>query len=66
MVANKLTLNISKSNVILINAKNNKAYRLLTFKSLGSASLSQFLITKCAKYLGVTFEKSFSFDLHIT
>ena len=55
MAANKLTLNTSKSNVILINAKNNKACSLLTSKLLNNAALPEFLITKCAKYLGVTF-----------
>ena len=56
---------MSKSNVILINAENNKAYSLLTSKSLDNAALSEFLITKCTKYLGVTFHNSLPFDLHI-
>ena len=65
MVANKLTLNLSKSNVILINAKNNKACSVLTSEPLDNAALTKFLITKCDKYLGVTFDDSLSFDLQI-
>ena len=65
MIANKLTLNMSKSNVVLINAKNNKMCSLLTSEPLDNAVLPEFLITKCAKYLGVTFDNSLSFKLHI-
>ena len=65
MVANKLTLIISNSNVILISAKNNKACCLLTFEPLYNAVLLEFLITKCAKFSGVTFDNSLLFDLHI-
>ena len=50
MVANKLTLNMSKSNVILMNAKNNKACSVLTSEQLDNSALPEFLITKCAKY----------------
>ena len=64
MIANKLTLNMSKSNV-LINVKNNKMCSLLTSEPLDNAVLPVFLITKCAKYLGVTFDNSLSFKLHI-
>ena len=64
-VANKLTLNMSKSNVILINAKSSKACSLLTSEPLDIAALPKFLKTKCAKYLRVTFDNSPSFDLHI-
>ena len=64
MIANKLTLNMSKSNVVLINAKNNKMCSLLTSEPLDNAVLSEFLFTKCAKYLGVTFDNSLSFKLH--
>ena len=55
---------MSKSNV-LINAKNNKMCNLLTSEPLGNAVLPEFLITKCAEYLGVTFDISLSFKLHI-
>ena len=55
---------MSKSNVILINAKSNKACSVLTSETLNNAVLSEFLLTKCAKYLGVTFDDSLSFDLH--
>ena len=39
MVANKSTLNMSKSNVILINAKNNKACSVLASEPLDNATL---------------------------
>ena len=65
MIANKLTLSMSKSNVVLINAKNNKMCNLFTSEPLNNAVLPEFLITKCAKYLGVTFDNSLSFKLHI-
>ena len=64
-VANRLTLNMSKSNVILINAKSNEACSLLTSELGDNVALSEFLITKCAKYLRVTFDNSLLFDLHI-
>ena len=38
---------------------------LLTSEPLDYAVLPEFLITKCAKYLGVTFDNSLSFKLHI-
>ena len=38
---------------------------LLTFEPLDNAALPEFLITKCAKYLWVTFDNFVSFDLHI-
>ena len=65
MIANKLTLNMSKSNVVLINAKNNKMCSLFTSEPLDNAVLPEFFKTKCAKYLGVTFDNSLSFKLHI-
>ena len=65
MTANKLTLNMSKPNVVLINAKNNKMCSLLISEPLDNAVLPEFLITKCAKYLGVTFDNSLSFKLHV-
>ena len=65
MVSNKITLNMSKSHVILINAKNNKACSVLTSEPLDNAALPEFLITKYAKYLEVTFDDSLSFDFHI-
>ena len=63
IVANNLTLNLSKSYVFLINAKNNKACSLLTSEPLDTAALPEFLITKFAKYFGVTFDNSLSVDL---
>ena len=65
MVVNKSTLNMFKFNVILIHAKNNKACRVLTSEPLDKAALPKFLITKCAKYLTVTFNDFLSFNLHI-
>ena len=56
---------MSKSNVILIDAKNNKTCMLLTSEPFDNAALPEFLITKCAKYLGVTFDNSLSFNSHI-
>ena len=60
MIVNKLTLNMSKSNVILINSnKNGKSskncYNLVL----------PITIVKNAKSLGVTFDESLSFDCHI-
>ena len=60
MIANKLTLNMSKSNVIIINSnKNGKSS-----KNCYNEVLS-IMIVKNAKYLGVTFDESLSFDCHI-
>ena len=39
MIANKLALNMSKSNVLFINAKNNKACSVLTSEPLDNAAL---------------------------
>ena len=49
MVANKLTLSMFKSNVILINVKNNKACSVLTSEPLDNAAPPEFLITKCTE-----------------
>ena len=56
---------MSKSNVILLNAINNKACSLPTSEMLDNVTSPEFLTTKCAKYLGVTFDNSLSFVLHI-
>ena len=64
MVANKLTSNMFKCKVILINARNNKAYSVLTSEPFDNAAFPEFLTTKCAKYLGVTFNDSLTFHVH--
>ena len=56
---------MSKSNVNLINAKNNKACSMLSSEELDNANLSEFLIRKCAEYSGITFGNSLSFELLI-
>ena len=60
MIANKLTLNISKSNVIVINsnAKNNNLTTDVTTSKLS--------LVQNAKYLLVSFDNHFSFKNHIT
>ena len=63
MIANKFTLNMSKSNVIIINSKENKNGK--SFKNSYDDVFSEILIVKNAKYLGVTFDESLSFDCRI-
>ena len=60
MIANKLTLNISKSNVIVINsnAKNNNLTTDVTTSKLS--------LVQNAKYLLVSFDNRFLFKNHIT
>ena len=60
IIANKLTLNTSKSNVIIINSNKN----VKSSKNCYNEVLS-IMIVKNAKYLGVTFDESLSFDCHI-
>ena len=60
MIANKLTLNVSKSNAIIINSNKNG--------KLSKNCYNEVLLimrVKNAKYLGVTFDESVSFDCHI-
>ena len=57
MIANKLTLNMSKSNATIINSnKNGKSSKNCYNEVL------PIMIVKNAKYLGVTFDGSLSFD----
>ena len=62
--ANRLLLNISKFNIILINAKehdknyNNSSDNLVKFSS-------HLSIVKTSKYLGVAFDDALSFQYHI-
>ena len=60
MNANKLTLNISKSNVIVINSnsKNNNLTSDLTASKLS--------LVQNTRYLGVLFDNCLSFKNHIT
>ena len=60
MIANKLTLNMSKSNVITINSNENGK----SSKNCYNEVLPT-MIVKNAKYLGVTFDESLSFDRHV-
>ena len=60
MIANKLTLNVSKSNVIVINfySKN------INFTTV--VIVSKLSLVQNAKYLGVSFDNFLSFTNHIT
>ena len=60
MIANKLTLNISKSNVIVINS-NSKNNNLTT-----DVIASKLLLVQNAKYLEVSFDNCLLFKSHIT
>ena len=60
MIANKLTLNMSKSNVTIINSnKNGKSSKNCYNEVL------PIMIVKNVRYLGVTFDEFLSFDCHI-
>jgi len=61
--ANKLTLNINKSNLIMINSKTNNHFNNLP-SSNADIILPKISTVKSAKYLGVTFDNSLSFDRH--
>ena len=62
MIANKLTLNIVKSSVILINS-NNKNYNNSNAQAYDLPS--KLMSVKTAKYLGITFDNRLSFEKHI-
>ena len=62
MVANKLTLNLAKSKLILIPPKQLQG-KLLPINSLNFASDLQ--IVNSSKYLGITFDENLSFKIHI-
>ena len=62
VIANKLTLNTSKFNVIILNAKKKKKGK--SFKKSYNDALPEILIVKIAKCLCVTFDES-SFACHI-
>ena len=60
MIANKLTLNMSKSNVIIINSNKNGKSSKNSYKEV-----LLIMIVKIATYLGVAFDESLSSDCHI-
>ena len=65
MVANKLTLNLEKSNVIIINPKNSpigtKPYTVFIHQHV----LPSLSAVTAAKYLGVVLDDGLSFKTHI-
>ena len=62
MIANKLTINIAKSSVILINS-NNKNYNDSNAQVYDLPSKLRSVET--AKYLNITFDNRLSFEKHI-
>lgn len=69
MNANKLTLNVSKSNVIVIKSSNNKNKKINLVPSVadsttGTSNLMPMTTNK-AKYLGVTYDNCLCFKSHI-
>ena len=59
--ANKLTVNPSKSNILTINPKTNKAPPILNV-TLNNSVLNQ---SNSVKYLGVIIDSNLNFDTHI-
>ena len=64
IVANKLTLNLSKSNIIIVNSTCDKKDRNLSHYLNANIS-SGIAVVDDVKYLGVTFDKNLNFDCHI-
>ena len=64
IVANKLTLNLSKSNIIIVNSTCDKKDRNLSHYLNANIS-SGIAAVDDVKYLGVIFEKNLNFDCHI-
>ena len=62
--ANKLTLNLSKSNIIIVNSTCDKKDRNLTHYLNANIS-SGIAVVNDVKFLGVTFDKNLNFDCHI-
>ena len=60
MISNKLTLNLSKSNLMIVPPK-----KLLPEKCTLSLDFSQITVCKTVKYLEVTIDDSLNFDAHI-
>ena len=59
MISNKLTLNLSKSNLMIIPPR-----KLLPEKCTSSLDFSQITLCKTVKYLGITIDDSLNFDAH--
>ena len=64
IVANKLTLNLSKSNIIIVNSTCDKKDRNL-YHYLNANISFDIAVVDDVKYLGVTFEKNLDFDCRI-
>jgi len=64
MAANKLSLYVNKSNLIVINLKTNNHFNNLPSSTADIIS-PKITTVKSAKYLGVTFNNSLSFDCHM-
>ena len=62
MIANKLTLNIAKSSVFLINSNNKNCNY---FKAQAYVLPSKLMSVETAKYLGITFDNRLSVEKHI-
>ena len=65
MVANKLTLNLEKSNVIIINLKNSSIASKPNTVSIHQHVLPSLSNVTAAKYLGVVLDDGLSFKTHI-
>ena len=63
MIANKLTLNLSKSNLILIQPKG-RGHRT-NLSLISSPFVSNLASVSMSKYLGLIFDNSLSFEPHI-
>ena len=63
MIANKLTLHIAKSSVILINSNNKNRNN---FKAQAYVLPSKLMSVETAKYLGMTLDNRLSFDNILT
>ena len=64
MIANKLTLNLSKSNLILIQPKSRGGHRT-NLSLISSPTVSNLPSVSMSKYLGFIFDNSLSFEPHI-
>ena len=64
MIANKLTLNLSKSNLILIQPKNNS--HVANSYTIPSYFVPDLTAVTMSSYSGVTFDQSLSFEPHIS
>ena len=60
MISNKLTLNLSKSNLMIIPPKKQLPEKCALF-----LDFSQISLCKTEKYLGITIDDSLNFDAHI-